>query len=78
MRKLALRACGAEMNLTRPLEGQVKLNSVAAKARYLVKLPLLELHESDDPYIENSSSTFVYRSHASLKYFSLLGVCVPL
>ena len=36
-----------------------KLNSGAAKARFLENLSLLGLHESDDLYIEYSSSTFV-------------------
>ena len=56
------------MDVPRPLEGQVhvqwratvkKLNSVAAKARYLEKLCLLGLSESDVPYIEPRSPTFV-------------------
>ena len=60
------RACGS--GCTMPLGGpsacamegyMKKLYSTAAKAHYLEKLSLLGLRESDDLYIEHSSSTFV-------------------
>ena len=52
MRKLGLRACGAEADIPR---------SVAVKNRYVAELSLLGL------YIENNSNMFICRSHASRK-----------
>ena len=52
MRKLGLRACGAEADIQR---------SVAVKNRYLAELSLLEL------YIENSSSCLYHVDHMLLE-----------
>ena len=52
MRKLGLRACCVEADIPR---------SVAVKNSYLAELSLLGL------YIENSSSMFICRLHASRK-----------
>ena len=41
------------------MEGYIETLNPVAKARYLKKLSLLGLRESDDPYIERNSCKFV-------------------